>query len=828
MLSDSGRPQLPTRIEDYQIGAVIGRGGFAVVHQAVSKHRNSYGADVAIKMIDKDVISRSNLTSRVQTELSIHSALSHPSILQLHTFFESQTHVYLVTELCPHGELYRYIQQRKGACLSEAEARTVMDEIVQGVLYLHSQGIIHRDLKLSNVLLTKDYHMKIADFGLAAKLHTMEGEQKTMCGTPNYISPEIVSRQPYGLSSDLWSLGCMLVTILTGKPPFDSQAVKSTLDKVSRAEYHLPDSISADARDLIGKLLMKDPKKRLTLRDILAHRWFSYPKLPLQIDRPESASSSRSTKEIRNDALQQNRFNVMAPRNAEGNFQQQQHQQQSKPVSARGSSFIASAQPAAILSQTAVHHNDLKTISSNLVGHDSDQKKTSTPPFNTRQSFKTDSAVTNASETHLQFSTIRLKAIQQKTKHGLVSILDDGNVTLDLDREKYLVVISGDSSLIQLCDRSNRSPIQTYSSATYAQQVALPATLSKLLNYASRFVHLVASKTPKIIFYSPQAKCLLMENGDFEMVFYNGAKVAYRGGKTGRHVVVFKSASGDASTKGTLNPAVEQREFDLSDGTVQIPAHLAVVFKHMQECLRQCLDIEEQSVEGGASGIVFPLILKSSNISNAGGSATAPGQAGYAAVSSKGHSPIPSVHASVVSSTVPSVRSGFPTNQAEAIRAKSRSSITIGAASTLYTPEPKSKYAETAVSTLTRVHGPPQTTPSLRATPSVAQSSTLAGTGSKRVVGAEGGRLNSTSFSDPAFLDGVGWCSRDGEGRFNMLFNDGVQMIVDSRDQNLVWTNVANGMQDERFKISAALPQHIKAKLSHFPTFMTIFRKRGK
>ncbi|KAJ3235998.1 hypothetical protein HDU81_011269 [Chytriomyces hyalinus] len=821
MLSDSAsRLQLPTRIEDYQIGAVIGRGGFAVVHQAVSKHRNSYGADVAIKMIDKDVISRSNLTNRVQTELSIHSALSHPSILQLHTFFESPTHVYLVTELCPHGELYRYIQQRKGACLSEAEARTVMDEIVQGVLYLHSQGIIHRDLKLSNVLLTKDYHMKIADFGLAAKLHTMEGEQKTMCGTPNYISPEIVSRQPYGLSSDLWSLGCMLVTILTGKPPFDSQAVKSTLDKVSRAEYHLPDSISADARDLIGKLLMKDPKKRLTLRDILAHRWFSYPKLPLQIDRPESASSSRSTEEIRNDYLQQNRFNVLAPRTVEGKFQQQQ----TKPVSARGSSFTASTQPPAVLTQISALRNDLKTISSSSVGHDSDPAKPSAAAFNTRQSFNSGNTTANASENSLQFSTIRLKAIQQKTKHGLVSILDDGNVTLDLDREKHLVVISGDSSLIQLCDRSNRSLIQTYSSATYTQQAALPATLLKLLNYASRFVHLVASKTPKIIFYSPQAKCLLMENGDFEMVFYNGTKVAYRGGKTGRNVVVFKSPGGDAGTKGTVEP----REFDLSDGTVQIPADLAVVFKHMQECLRQCLDIEEQSVEGGASGIVFPLILKSSNISNPGGSANTAGRAGYSAVSSKGHSPIPSVHASVVSSTVPTVRSGFPTNQAEAIRAKSRSSITIGTASTLYTPEPKSKYAETTVSTSTRVHGPPQTTPSLRATPSVAPSSTLAGTGSKRVVGGDGGRSSSSSFSDPAFLDGVGWCSRDGEGRFNMLFNDGVHMIVDSRDQNLVWTDVANGMRDERFKISAALPQHIKAKLSHFPTFMTIFRKRGK
>ncbi|KAI9352024.1 kinase-like domain-containing protein, partial [Obelidium mucronatum] len=259
---------------DYELGVVIGRGGFAVVHQAVSKHPRSYGMEVAIKIIDKAVMNQSNLAERVATELQIHSNLNHPSILHMYTHFQSSTHVYLVTELCNNGELYRYIQRRNGGCLTEAEARGVLEEVVKGVLYLHSHGIIHRDLKLSNVLITRDYHVKIADFGLAVKLNNPDGEQKTMCGTPNYISPEIVSRQPYGLSSDLWSLGCMLVTILTGKPPFDSQAVKSTLDKVSRVEYYLPDSVSDEARDLIGRLLMKDPKKRLTLRDILSHKWF--------------------------------------------------------------------------------------------------------------------------------------------------------------------------------------------------------------------------------------------------------------------------------------------------------------------------------------------------------------------------------------------------------------------------------------------------------------------------------------------------------------------------------------------------------------------------
>jgi serine/threonine protein kinase len=104
----------------------------------------------------------------------------------------------------------------------------------------------------------------LADFGLAVKLQNQLGEQKTMCGTPNYISPykminsrEIVSRTPYGLSSDVWSFGCMLVTLLTGTPPFESNGVKDTLEKVSKVDYKLPANMSLDAKDLIGRLLQK-------------------------------------------------------------------------------------------------------------------------------------------------------------------------------------------------------------------------------------------------------------------------------------------------------------------------------------------------------------------------------------------------------------------------------------------------------------------------------------------------------------------------------------------------------------------------------------------
>ncbi|KAI9207419.1 kinase-like domain-containing protein [Polychytrium aggregatum] len=258
---------------DYELKETLGRGGFAVVRRAQSLSAGSFGVQVAIKMIDKRLMHQANMTKRVVNEVHIHCQLKHPSILQLLTFFEDDRHVYLVMELCENGELYRYLQKRKS--LSEAETRGVMVQIISGLEYLHSNRIVHRDLKLSNLLLTRNYEIKIADFGLAAKLAHHDGEQQTMCGTPNYISPEIVSCEPHGLPSDVWSLGCLMATILTGKPPFESKAVRDTLDRVTRAEYSLPDTLSSDAADLIHRMLQKEPYKRISLSEAMRHSFFA-------------------------------------------------------------------------------------------------------------------------------------------------------------------------------------------------------------------------------------------------------------------------------------------------------------------------------------------------------------------------------------------------------------------------------------------------------------------------------------------------------------------------------------------------------------------------
>ncbi|ELU12783.1 hypothetical protein CAPTEDRAFT_221177 [Capitella teleta] len=252
---------------DYRVLNLLGRGAFACVYRAKSI---ATGQDVAIKMIDKKQMVAEGMVTRVNKEVEIHSRLKHPSILELYNYFEDEAYVYLVLEMCHNGELYSYLRANSRV-LSEDEARHYLGQVVKGLLYLQSHNILHRDLTLANLLLTRDMDAKIADFGLATQL-TVPGEKHfTLCGTPNYISPEIATRSAHGLEADVWSVGCMLYTLVVGQPPFDTEGVKSTLNRVISADFELPDHLSKEAKHLISCLLKKNPKERMPLEHILQH-----------------------------------------------------------------------------------------------------------------------------------------------------------------------------------------------------------------------------------------------------------------------------------------------------------------------------------------------------------------------------------------------------------------------------------------------------------------------------------------------------------------------------------------------------------------------------
>lgn len=155
--------------------------------------------------------------------------------------------------------------------MSEAETANILTQVVNGLLYLKVNNILHRDMSLSNLLLTKDLKVKIADFGLATELARPDEKHMTLCGTPNYISPEVASRASHGLPVDVWGLGCMMYTLLVGKPPFDTDGIKSTLTRVVMVDFAMPSYLSMEAKDLLDRLLRKNPIERIHIDDVLAH-----------------------------------------------------------------------------------------------------------------------------------------------------------------------------------------------------------------------------------------------------------------------------------------------------------------------------------------------------------------------------------------------------------------------------------------------------------------------------------------------------------------------------------------------------------------------------
>ncbi|XP_077477260.1 serine/threonine-protein kinase PLK4 isoform X2 [Stigmatopora argus] len=255
------------RIEDFKVLTLLGKGSYGCVYRAKSIKT---GLEVAIKTIDKKSMHQVKMVQRVTSEVEIHCRLKHPSILELYTCFEDDNYVYMVLEMCHNGAMHNYLKERK-APFTEEEARHFMHQIVKGMIYLHTHSILHRDLSLSNLLLTHNMNLKIADFGLATQLEHPNEKHFTMCGTPNYISPEVATRSAHGLESDIWSLGCMFYTFLKGHPPFDTNTAKHTLSKVVIGHYEMPANVSPQARDLIHRLLQKDPAHRLGLSEVLDH-----------------------------------------------------------------------------------------------------------------------------------------------------------------------------------------------------------------------------------------------------------------------------------------------------------------------------------------------------------------------------------------------------------------------------------------------------------------------------------------------------------------------------------------------------------------------------
>ena len=237
---------------------MLGQGGFARVFHVTDRH----GQDKAFKVIAKSAIMQSKKNrQKILAEIMIHRSLKHVHIVQFEDVFEDAENVYFALELCHNGNM-NDIVKRRGRYL-ESEARYFMIQILAGVQHMHNNSIIHRDLKLGNVFLDKNMQVKIGDFGLAALLKYPEERKKTVCGTPNYIAPEILYDQGEGHSFevDVWSVGVILYTLLVGRPPFQTSNVQKIYDRIRRNEYEIPPeaNLSPEAQQLIRQILSQRP-----------------------------------------------------------------------------------------------------------------------------------------------------------------------------------------------------------------------------------------------------------------------------------------------------------------------------------------------------------------------------------------------------------------------------------------------------------------------------------------------------------------------------------------------------------------------------------------
>ncbi|KAI8326519.1 kinase-like protein, partial [Martensiomyces pterosporus] len=276
-----GMSYFSDRFYIYLLSGHLGKGAFAEVKVAINRVT---GQRYAAKIIDRNKITRidkrKKLDENFRIETSILSRVRHPSIVQVHGVFKERDRLYLVLDLAADGELFDEIVRRE--FLSEDETRKVLLQLLLAIRHLNRLGIVHRDIKLENILLAdkEQLRVKLADFGLAK----IVGEQmfmKTVCGTPMYVAPEVLTVRQLGMYDnqvDMWSLGVVLYICLCGFPPFSEELSPPPMrDQIISGMYNFPsphwDGVSATAIDLVCAMLRVDPKLRITVDGALAHPW---------------------------------------------------------------------------------------------------------------------------------------------------------------------------------------------------------------------------------------------------------------------------------------------------------------------------------------------------------------------------------------------------------------------------------------------------------------------------------------------------------------------------------------------------------------------------
>lgn len=265
--------QNAVNMESFSTISVIGKGSYAKV-LLVRKIKD--GKFFAMKILKKRSVEQKKQENHVLTERKILIEMNNcPFMINFYYSFQSEKKLYFVLEYCPGGELFELLSKKRK--FAEDQARFYAAQMVMALAFMHEKNIIYRDLKPENVLVDIDGYLKITDFGLS-RMNVTEKEARSICGTPEYLAPEIIMKIGYGKSIDWWTLGCIIYEMLVGIPPFYSNNRSELFEKIKFSQPKYPKFLSEETKDLLVRLLSKNPEQRLGTKngaeEIKSHPWF--------------------------------------------------------------------------------------------------------------------------------------------------------------------------------------------------------------------------------------------------------------------------------------------------------------------------------------------------------------------------------------------------------------------------------------------------------------------------------------------------------------------------------------------------------------------------
>lgn len=254
-------------LQDFEIGKVLGKGKFGKVYCV--KHKKT-GLICALKAMEKKEIIQYTIQKQFRREVEIQGSFKHKNLTQLYGFFYDEKRVYLLMEYVYYGELYKYL--KNNGPLNEVLASYFVFQMANALDYMHSKNVVHRDIKPENILIGFNNTIKLTDFGWS--VYNQHGQKrKTLCGTIDYLSPELIKSREYDKQVDVWALGVLTYELLVGSPPFEEDTKEMTYRRILRCDLRFPPHISPAARDLITRLLQFDPNHRLPLSEVQSHPW---------------------------------------------------------------------------------------------------------------------------------------------------------------------------------------------------------------------------------------------------------------------------------------------------------------------------------------------------------------------------------------------------------------------------------------------------------------------------------------------------------------------------------------------------------------------------